>query len=228
MHLLEAILALHGTAPDPALLDLAGEIVGLFRRHFFIRTSGTLAEFFAADWSAAPGAAGALVEPGHHYEWVWLLQRYQALSGEDVTEEADALYAFAERFGTNAVTGFIVNALNNDGTVRDGAARLWPQTEELKAHLAIAERRDAPAADKVERVVGNLLNHYLRTTPNGAWIDVFDEAGNAAVSSIPASSLYHIFVAFAELDRTASEALSIGMAGMPPNRPEGAVRPPHS
>jgi mannose/cellobiose epimerase-like protein (N-acyl-D-glucosamine 2-epimerase family) len=223
MHLLEAILALHGTAPDPALLDLAGEVVGLFRRHFFNRTSGTLAEFFGADWSPAPGEAGTLVEPGHHYEWVWLLQRYQALSGDDVAAEADALYHFAERFGTNHVTGFIVNALNNDGTLRDGAARLWPQTEELKAHLAIGERRGAPLADKVERAVGNLLDHYLMVTPRGAWIDVFDEAGRAAVSLIPASSLYHIFVAFAELDRAASEA-----SMMPLNRPAEVVRPAQS
>jgi len=205
MHLLEAVLALHATAPNQALLDLASELVGLFRRHFLDRTTGTLAEFFARDLSPAPGDAGTRVEPGHHYEWVWLLQQYQAITGDDVSAEADLLYDFAEQYGINKNTGFIVNALGKDGTVRDAAARLWPQTEELKAHLAIHERTGVSVGPKVERVVQNLLQNYLACDPPGTWIDVFDGTGKPLVSRIPTSSFYHIFVAFAELDRVARD-----------------------
>jgi mannose-6-phosphate isomerase len=214
MHLLEAVLALYGTAPDAALLDVANELVGLFRRHFLAAGSGTLAEFFADDWSPAPGDAGSLVEPGHHYEWVWLLGEYQSLSGENLAAEAETLYRFAERFGRNTTTGLIVNQLGSDGSIRDGAARLWPQTEELKAHLAMSARSGQPEGEKISRVVHNLFENYLNTQPAGlkraipagTWIDVFGADGTPQATQIPASSLYHIFVAFAELERAAMVA----------------------
>lgn len=217
MHLLEALLALHATAADPSVLELATGIAGLFRRHFFNPRTGTLGEFFGRDWSPAPGEAGTLVEPGHHYEWVWLLQQYAARSGEDFTAEQDALFRFAEVHGRNPRTGFVVNALSQDGAVRDAASRLWMQTEELKAHLALGERDGHVGAgplfvDRIERVVSTLLDHYCDPCgggaapliPPGGWIDVFDAEGRPAVSVMPTSSLYHIYVAFAELERMAA------------------------
>jgi mannose/cellobiose epimerase-like protein (N-acyl-D-glucosamine 2-epimerase family) len=212
MHLLEALLALHATSPDPAVLELAGSIAGLFRRHFFKPSTSTLGEFFGRDWSPAPGDAGTLVEPGHHYEWVWLLQQYAARSGEDFALEQDALFRFAETHGRNPRTGFVVNALGQDGRVRDAASRLWMQTEELKAHLALGERDGHIDVPRIEAVVATLLNHYCdpcgggteRIVPPGGWIDVFDAEGTPAVKVMPASSLYHIYVAFAELQRMAA------------------------
>ena len=64
----------------------------------------------------------------------------------------------------------------------------------------------------MEGVVANLLDHYCDPCgggatpliPPGGWIDVFDAEGKPAVSVMPTSSLYHIYVAFAELQRMAA------------------------
>ena len=83
MHLLEALLALYGATADAAYLDRARAIVDLFQNRLLDPATGTLGEFFGADWSIAPGTAGQIVEPGHHFEWVWLLQRYAEATSLD-------------------------------------------------------------------------------------------------------------------------------------------------
>lgn len=212
MHLLEAVLALHATSPDPSTLEVAGGLAALFRQHFFDPATGTLGEFYDRDWSAAPGEAGTHVEPGHHYEWVWLLQQYASCSGDDFAAEQDALFRFAEAHGRNPRTGFVVSAVGRDGQIRDAASRLWMQTEELKAHLARGERDGRIDVARAEAVVATLLDHFCDPAgggaepivPSGGWIDVFDGEGRPAASTMPASTLYHIYVAFAELDRLAA------------------------
>jgi mannose/cellobiose epimerase-like protein (N-acyl-D-glucosamine 2-epimerase family) len=48
-----------------------------------------------------------------------------------------------------------------------------------------------------------LLTRYLAHKPDGTWIDAFDGEGRPVVKSIPASTLYHVFLAFAEVLRVA-------------------------
>ena len=91
MHLLEALLALLETTGDLFYADHAHALVSLFRRRLFDGATGTLGEFFTDDWAPVPGADGDLVEPGHHYEWVWLLNQYERLTGQDASEEIGAL-----------------------------------------------------------------------------------------------------------------------------------------
>src|SRR5947207_455399 len=69
MHLLEALLALHVATGEKNWLRRAGTVVALFKNLFVDPTTGALAEFFAADWSPAPGNLGRLREPGHQFEW---------------------------------------------------------------------------------------------------------------------------------------------------------------
>src|SRR3546814_14289476 len=80
MHLLEACLALHEATKETAYLDRAGLLLDLFRDRFLV--TGSLREFFTDDLRPAPGDAGRIVEPGHHFEWVWLLHRYGLVTGD--------------------------------------------------------------------------------------------------------------------------------------------------
>ncbi|MEL6979498.1 MAG: AGE family epimerase/isomerase, partial [Pseudomonadota bacterium] len=73
MHLLEALLALHEVDPDGPAADGCRMLLRLFDKALFDAETGTLGERFAMDWTPADGADGAIVEPGHHYEWYWLL-----------------------------------------------------------------------------------------------------------------------------------------------------------
>ena len=80
MHLLEALLALHAATGEKNWLRRAGALVDLFKRRFSDPQTGALIEFFAEDWSPRPGDEGRLREPGHQFEWVWLLYEYIALT----------------------------------------------------------------------------------------------------------------------------------------------------
>jgi mannose/cellobiose epimerase-like protein (N-acyl-D-glucosamine 2-epimerase family) len=47
------------------------------------------------------------------------------------------------------------------------------------------------------------MNVILGQAPDGAWIDAFDADARPTVSTVPASTLYHVFLAFAEVLRLA-------------------------
>jgi mannose/cellobiose epimerase-like protein (N-acyl-D-glucosamine 2-epimerase family) len=199
MHLLEACIALYETNPDARFLRLAAEIVTLFERRFF--DGRTLGEFFAEDWSRAPGEAGRVVEPGHQFEWAWILTRYRALSGRDVAAPAAALTAFAERHGVDPVTQLTYNQVRDDGAALDSGSRTWPNTERIKAHLALFELTGADPRPAVSKTIAALFVNHLKADPAGSWIDRVDAARRPVALTAPTSTLYHLFLAFAEVLR---------------------------
>ena len=54
---------------------------------------------------------------------------------------------------------------------------------------------------RVARCVDNLLDRYLAVQPAGAWVDQLDAEGRPAVDKLPASTFYHVMLAFTELLR---------------------------
>jgi hypothetical protein len=46
-----------------------------------------------------------------------------------------------------------------------------------------------------------LFDGYLDPAPRGIWLDAFDADGRSEVDKIPTSTLYNIFLAFAEMVR---------------------------
>lgn len=197
MHLLEALLALYHTTRDGAYLDRARAVVELFRRHFFDAKSGTLGEFFTDDWRPRDGVEGQWVEPGHHFEWVWLLHQYCKATGEDLRAEAEALYRFAEAHGVDPVDGLAYDAIRRDGSVVKRSKRCWPQTEALKAQLVMADWQGADTGARVQAITRGLFDRYL-SQGRGIWQDRLDEHGDGAAAHVPASTFYHLFLAFSE------------------------------
>src|SRR5882724_13104538 len=155
MHLLEALLALHVATGEKNWLRRAGALVDLFKRRYVDLDTGALIEFFTTDWFQAAGAAGALREPGHQFEWVWLLHEYFRLSGDDsVTPYAERLFAFGTRFGiergeglgSEGLGGAVFDGVDSTGALTAGTKLLWPQTEYIKACVARAEWSSDDAA----------------------------------------------------------------------------------
>jgi mannose/cellobiose epimerase-like protein (N-acyl-D-glucosamine 2-epimerase family) len=62
---------------------MADEIAELALSKFIDPKSGGLREYYDGDWNAAPGVDGRIVEPGHQFEWAWLLLRWGQLAGRD-------------------------------------------------------------------------------------------------------------------------------------------------
>jgi mannose-6-phosphate isomerase len=85
-----------------------------------------------------------------------------------------------------------VNALWDDFSVRDANARLWPQTEHLKAALALGSEAEALRAAQG-------LAQYLDTPARGAWRDKLGPDATFVDEPAPATSFYHLMVAILEL-----------------------------
>lgn len=204
MHLLEAALALHDASGDARFADLARSLVQLFTERLFDPATGTLAEFYGPAWQRLPEPyPGRQIWPGHQFEWAWLLYQARPRTGLDAREQAKALVAFAERHGFDADTGLVRYAVSEEGVPIDPSLRLWPQTEALKAELALMEHegRSPPGA---VRILRNLLSLHLARMPQGSWTERYDAAGRPVAGRIPAEMLYHLFTAYAELMRVSA------------------------
>jgi mannose/cellobiose epimerase-like protein (N-acyl-D-glucosamine 2-epimerase family) len=201
MHLLEALLELYKTTGQERFAQAAREVAGLFVSTFYDPATQTLAEYYDQDWKRAPGVRGRIIEPGHHFEWSWLLYHCQRLTGLDVRDAARGLFAFAETHGVDRATGLTYDEVLDDGTIHQADHRAWPQTEALKAHLAMAEFEGEADLERIAQITDNILDRYLSVQPDGAWIDHLTATGEARVDKVPASTLYHVFLAFAELLR---------------------------
>jgi len=204
MHLFEAALAWAAIDTAGPWNALADEIADLCLTRFIDPAGGFLREFFTADWTPAAGADGRLVEPGHQFEWAWLLTRWAVARGRDDAETAARRLFQAGARGVDATRGVAVDALDDRLSITSARARLWPQTERLKAALLLAERnpddRAAYVAEAAEALAG--LDLYLR--PNGSWRDKLNPDGSFVEEPAPASSFYHIFAGWEQLAASAA------------------------
>jgi mannose/cellobiose epimerase-like protein (N-acyl-D-glucosamine 2-epimerase family) len=204
MHMYEAMLALHETLAHPEALPRAANLLGLMQTRFIDPETGTLGEFFDDNWAPAAGETGDSIEPGHQAEWVWLLRRHQKLAGLGADTAIDRLAAQLlghARRNANPATGFLIDETDRFHTIRKASRRTWLQTEMAKALIAQAEVGAAGAAAEARAFLRHFAQGYLARPIPGGWMDQFDAAGRPMATTIPASTLYHIFVAVIEADR---------------------------
>ncbi|MBS1103277.1 AGE family epimerase/isomerase [Gluconobacter sp. Dm-62] len=196
MHLLEAFLVLFEVSGDSFYLDEATALVRLALDRLIQSGSGALLEDFVTDWRPSAPSGENRVEPGHLFEWSWLFGDYLRLNTAAknagvIGQAAEGLFAFGMRYG---VMGSVVrDAILDDGRVLENATRIWPQTELCRLLICRNERPD---------ILRGLSDHFFETfipdQGSALWVDRFDASGKAAVSDVPASSLYHIYGAARE------------------------------
>ena len=195
MHLLEASLALYEATGKAEDLDIAREVISLFDRHFL--RGDVIGEFFNADWTLHP-ECGHVVEPGHAVEWIWLLTRFDTLTGGDHSLACHALYDRAFR---NRLVD-LYDEEDADGEIVRQTTRTWVMTEAVKSHLAMAERGHPGAADMAAATISSMMGPVL--TPDGLWVDQRNACGAPVAETIPVSTLYHIVGMAIEAERVAS------------------------
>jgi mannose/cellobiose epimerase-like protein (N-acyl-D-glucosamine 2-epimerase family) len=188
-------------------LKTADEIVTLFCDRLFDERTGTLPEHFDDLLLPLGGHAEGTVEPGHQFEWAWLLAHYQRITGRDLRAYARALVGFAERYGVDQRTGAVLAAIRSDGVSIDRSERIWPAAERLQAAVAMFELDGQSPMAVVAQSGNRLLENHLAVTPAGAWMDQFSGDGAPKSSRIPASTLYHLMVSFTEVLRIKDAAL---------------------
>lgn len=193
MHLLEAFLAWYRVTKDRVHLRRASRIIDLFRAHFFDADSWTLGEYFDDHWRPEAGAKGQWTEPGHHFEWASLLVDFGRASGQaDLTGFARKLYASAVANGLNRATGLAYGAVSRTGLPLDKVSRSWPQTEAIKAAIALDGADGPDLKPEIEARVGRLFRWHVDPAPTGLWIDGIDDKGRSLATEVPASIFYHL------------------------------------
>lgn len=204
---------------------LADELATLCLDRFVDPATGAVHEYFDLDWRPMPGPQGRVVEPGHQFEWAWLLTRWGALRGRaDAIEVARRLVAIGEGHGVDAARGIAINQLQAEPLrdrdsatpqagsaptavfeITDATAKLWPQTERIKAWCAMSDLAatgiDGPANDaRTEadaRIVASVdgLLRYMDGAGRGRWHEQWRPDGSFSSEPTRASSLYHIVCA---------------------------------
>ena len=199
MHLLEAYLSLFEVTHDSFYLERAQSLVTLAQSRFMPTNTGMLLEFYTADWTPLKPTGQNAVEPGHLFEWSWLLRDYARLNPTHQatpTALAEQLLQTGLRYGTGRNTVF--DGITDTGTLTAASTRIWPQTELMR--LLADRQRDgkSSAANQTEATLLDALTQAFFTTYapqhlRGGWIDRYEANGSIAVDHMPASSLYHIY-----------------------------------
>ncbi len=203
MHLFEAVLAwaaLPGAEAGAVSWDEWADALG---RLVATRVLGegrmTIGEAFDDGWGPAAGLEGRIVEPGHQFEWAWLMERWGVARDDAATRRlARSLFAAGER-GVDPASGLVVDEMLDDFTLHARGSRLWPQTERLKASLILG-RGEGGAWEARALAAARAIELYLACPTRGLWRD--SPRGVAADDERPAaaSSFYHLIGAIAELE----------------------------
>ncbi len=187
MHLFEALMALYLATGEAAYLGRARAIEAMFQMKFFDSKEGVLREYFNDDWSLIEKVSDR-IEPGHMAEWVALFDKFERLSGQSRTALKAALYkdALSRRAPGSP---FLPNEATLGERPDRADRRLWPQTELLRAALALGDIAHA------ETLIAALFKSYLDQPVEGLWCDEYDASGEPVATSVPASILYHLLEA---------------------------------
>lgn len=195
MHLFEALLALAAVDPAGGYDRDARALVDLFKTRLY---AGNLGEFFDAD-GKIDGQAGNILEPGHHFEWAWLLREAAGtLDDQSLLPLADALTTWAGSAGTDPVRGGSYDQIGRDGARLKTSKRIWPQSEAVKTYAAAYSA--APSAATLAPLTTRLsflFERYL--LPDGRWHEHLDADLTPIAPILPASTPYHIVFALLEV-----------------------------
>ncbi|WP_426417277.1 AGE family epimerase/isomerase [Aestuariirhabdus sp. LZHN29] len=208
MHLLEAFIALYQTekgGQQGRYRQLANSILDLFERYFFDAESSTLGEFFDDNWRPHQ-ERGHLIEPGHHYEWYWLLMDYDISRNSPARcAQAEALYRWAEVHGLDTQLGGIYNEVSRSGEPVDTSKRIWPVTECIKARAIRYQLQGEPQdLCNLYKQLDYLFAHYLQ--PDGRWHEYLQRDNQPHPYDLPGSTGYHLFLGLMEARRVLAGA----------------------
>ncbi|TNJ40937.1 AGE family epimerase/isomerase [Phaeobacter sp. B1627] len=189
MHMFETSTALFAATGATRFRDMAEECLGLFREVFLAEDCRVL-EYFAEDWTPLVGDV-QVIEPGHMAEWVYLIDRFEVVCDRPAEVPMGRLYEA------------VLARRDDSGLLPDRSEpltetrRMWPQTELLKASVAMARRGETPAQGPApEQVLSLMWDQYLDTPVPGGWYDKRSTDGALLSDNMPASTFYHILVAF--------------------------------
>ena len=138
MHLAEAFLATLAVREDAQVKQALSELCTAMHKRFVDPQAGVLME-------KPLGAVDNWYEPGHQFEWYFLLESSPLLRGSKLHAALDRAFAFTEQYGVVQPSGAVraMLDLNMGGRPKDSTQRIWAQAEYLRA---LTLRPDSEAA----------------------------------------------------------------------------------
>jgi mannose-6-phosphate isomerase len=197
MHLLEALMEAHEAFGDKLFLSAAADIVTLFLERFLCRDNFSIPEYFSENLTREPPTGNFEVEPGHHFEWIWLLHKFNGTRehspalASDLKLVREKLFNFNDRFAINQKFGTAFDIVLNSGDVVSASSRIWPQTERIRAEIHC--RTDNGAM--IEQALRS-FKLYTDGLPAGLWREQIEPDGSSVYPTARASTLYHLTTGF--------------------------------
>ncbi|UUQ67045.1 AGE family epimerase/isomerase [Pseudomonas fuscovaginae UPB0736] len=177
MHLAEAFLATLSAREDGAVQRDLLALTAALQKRFIDRQHGVMLE-------KPLGTVDNWFEPGHQFEWLFLLESSPVLRGSTLHQSMQRAFEYAERTGVDPHSGAVSAMLNIDGTSNDTTQRIWAQAEYLRA---LTLRVDNSA--RLQRQLQVLHTHFMHKS---GWHECLD--ANAVVSrmDMPSTTPYHL------------------------------------
>lgn len=175
MHLAEAFLATLSVRKDTAVQQALEALAEAMQAHFIDPEHGVMLE-------KPRTAVDNWFEPGHQFEWYYLLASSPLLRGSALHQSIERAFGYAEQHGVMA--GAVLAMLNTKGEVRDATQRIWAQAEYLRA---LALRPGAEA-----KVLAQLKALQARFLHAGGWYECRDASGKVSRNDMPSTTPYHL------------------------------------
>jgi mannose-6-phosphate isomerase len=178
MHLAEAFLATLSVREDAAAQEALVELCTAMHKRFIDPQYSVLME-------KPLGSVDNWYEPGHQFEWYFLLESSPLLRGSALHASLERAFSFTEKLGVDQQTGAVraMLALGPD-SILDGTQRIWAQAEYLRA---LTLRADNEAA-----VLRQLQALQQRSLHAGGWYECRDAQGEVSRKDMPSTTPYHL------------------------------------
>ena len=168
MHLLEAYLSLYKATKDEGFLRCAARIMSIYTEMLRTPDRSKVLEHLD-ERGQASGEKGSLIQPGHLYEWYWLVSEYADIAGLAEFKSDNALIMeWANRHCLDLDAGGIFDLVDTSANIISDRKRIWPMTERIKALTTLV--REAPTEPSREALVGSItfmLENYCGA--DGSW-----------------------------------------------------------
>ncbi|MGN6317069.1 AGE family epimerase/isomerase [Trinickia sp.] len=187
MHLTEAYLSAYETTGAPDFETALARLADAVADRFVHEATGSIAEL-------PIGSADNRLEPGHQFEWFYLVKRAGPVLAQSGLEAHLArAFDFAQRHGVDRATGGVCAALDESGGVKDSTQRIWAQTEYLRALATRGRDED------LETLALQIPRFQARFLHARGWYECIAPDGTVARADMPSTTPYHLATAYAAL-----------------------------
>ena len=197
MHLLEAALALSKCYEGNQYSSLVKSLLTLFCETFLDKKKLIIREYLNRNFNPNK-EIGHIIEPGHHYEWAWLLNwTAETLDQPELKGLGARILSQSLEFGWDTEFEGVFDQINaKDVTILKSSKRLWPVLELIKALCVYPSELNFIY---LRNCLETVLEHYLKET--GTWVEHYTQNWQVLSDKMPVSSAYHLGMACLELEK---------------------------